>query len=527
MRFAGLTLLLVLALAPAALAQERWYAGDGHVHTCYSHDAFCIGKNENYDTFYSAEGTVEQRFGEGAAKGLDFLVISDHNNVDAQTDPAYGSAGVAGLPAYEASLRGGHAQMLGAAQVYPTGDGEAPATRALADALRADGGKFQANHPSYKAERAFTECAQAEQDWEANPLDWKYGYSVRPDSIEVWNATSLIQPAELYWECWLQRGVRVGATAGSDSHGANQPTIANPTTWVLARSRQPRDLLDAIGAGRTTLSRLAPNQGGTRLLLEGDGDGDGVYEAGIGEQVPAGAALRVRGDGMPGPGLVRVRANGSTLVDAQPLAPGGEVKFKAPEEAGWVRAVLYLEEGTRAVDPLCSPVEGSPEQPPLDFCSADLAIAAMTSPIYVGPRRPPAPDSQGTPSQGYDFDREDEPDDDGPLPAREQSGGASPLPDVPSQRPRGERLRFLRARVDGSRSGRRPRVRLSWPSDQVPVQVQIRRGGRWRTVRPRTRAARLTVHPRFRRAYRFRARMRPEGGTPGPWRSLRVRYSRR
>ena len=302
---AALAAVVAFAGPPAAHA-DTWYAGDGHVHTCYSHDAYCPPGDQDYDAFYSFGGTVEQRFAEAALKGLDFIVISDHDDVSAQSDPAYGSHGVAGVPTYEASLAGGHAHMLGATRLYPEGDGGAAATTAMADALRADGGEFQANHPSYKAEAVFDSCDDAERPSpDEIPLHWKYGFSVLPDTIEVWNATTLLQPAEIYWECWLQRGARVGATAGSDSHGASQPNIAMPTTWVLAPSTGAPDLLDAVHAGRTTLSRMPPALGGTRLVIEGDADGDGDYESRIGDQVPPGAPLRIRTEGGPGVGLVR------------------------------------------------------------------------------------------------------------------------------------------------------------------------------------------------------------------------------
>src|SRR3954466_9651053 len=172
----------VAALAlggPPAAAAERWYAGDGHVHTCYSHDAYCGPADDNTgpDTIYSYGGTVEQRFTEAAAKGLDFLVISDHDDVRAQSDPAYASQGVAALPAYEASLSGGHAHMLGATHLYAKGDTTTAAgRRSLRAALGADGGRFQANPPSYKAQAAFDSCDQADgPDPGAIPLHWKSG----------------------------------------------------------------------------------------------------------------------------------------------------------------------------------------------------------------------------------------------------------------------------------------------------------------------------------------------------------------
>jgi hypothetical protein len=493
-----------------------WFAGDGHVHTCYSHDAYCGPADDNTgpDTAYSSGGTVAQRFAEGAAKGLDFLSISDHDDVRAQSDPDYGSQGVAALPAYEASLAGGHAHMLGATHLYPKGDTvPASAVRSLADSLRADGGRFQANHPSYKAEAPFDSCDQADGPDPARiPLHWKYGFSVQPDSIEVWNATTLLQPAELYWECWLQRGVRVGATAGSDSHGATQPNLGMPTEWVLARSRRPRDLLAAIGAGRTTLSRNPPALGGVRLLLEGDADRDGSFESAIGDSVPPGTPLRVRAEGGAPLGWVRVRANGETLVDARALAPGGSVTFAAPA-AGWVRASLYLADGTQAVDPGCRPIGQ-----PLDTCTRDLAVAAMTSPVYVGRGSGGEPLTSG-PSVAQDPAAvADEPDDDPPMGAVQQSGGASALPVVP---PASRSLSALRARAlrRCARGRRSVPVRVAWRAAGAPVDVQVRSGRRWRTVRRAVRASSVRVRVACGpRAVRLRARVRG-----GAWRVVVVR----
>jgi hypothetical protein len=355
LRAAAIGALAALAAAAPASAAS-WVPGDLHVHTCYSHDAYCGPTDDNSgpDTFYSSGGTVEERFLESAAKGLQFLAITDHDDLRAQSDPAYGGHGVQPIDAYESSLAGGHAQMLGAAHAYPKGSGDAAATTAMADALRKDGGVFQANHPGYRAGSPFTKCEQAElKNEKDDPLHWKYGYDVKPDTIEVWNATTLIQPSQLFWECWLQRGARIPATGGSDSHGANTLHIGFPTTWAFAASPKQADVLAALRAGRTTLSRVAPNQGAIRLLIEGDRDKNGSYESAIGDQVPVGTPLRVRAEGLPGRGLVRVRANGKTAVDGADLNPGGQVALKAPPDPGWAYAVLYLQQGSDAVDPAC------------------------------------------------------------------------------------------------------------------------------------------------------------------------------
>jgi hypothetical protein len=511
--------LLGFAAPVAAAPPGSWLPGDLHVHTCYSHDAYCGPTDDNTgpDTFYSSGGSVKERFLESSGKGLAFLAITDHDDIRAQSDPDYGSHGVVPIAAYEASLSGGHAQMLGATKPYAEGTGDAAATNAMANALRADGGVFQANHPSYRQGAPVTSCSQLElSNRESNPMHWRYGFDVRPDTIEVWNATSLIPPSELFWECWLQRGARIGATAGSDSHGANTLNIGFPTTWVFARSTRPVDILAALRAGRTTLSRVAPRQGAVRLVLEGDRNRDGTYESTIGDQVPPATPMRVRAEGSPGRGLVRVRANGRTLVDGADLRPGGEVRFDAPgDPVGWVRATLYLQDGTDAVDPSCGP--GFPTGEAIDFCSKDLATAAMTSPIWIGrPAPPPKPRPHGgTPHTVPDSQ---EPDRQPPLsPGQQQGGEASPPPDVPPQRERGARVRRLRVAWDHDSDADRPRVLIHWQADGGPFRVQAKRKDEaWRTLRKSTDKRGVTVRlPRGR--WSFRVRSIPPFGRPGPW----------
>src|SRR3954464_7917919 len=98
-----------LLLAPAGARADGWYPGDLHVHTCYSHDAYCGPADDNTgpETFYSSGGTVMERFLESSGKALAFLAITDHDDVRAQSDPDYGTHGVAPIAAYETSLAGG------------------------------------------------------------------------------------------------------------------------------------------------------------------------------------------------------------------------------------------------------------------------------------------------------------------------------------------------------------------------------------------------------------------------------------
>ena len=378
--------------APAPVGE--WLAGDLHVHTCFSHDAYCGPNDDNTDPVeaWTLSGDVDERFTEASVKGLDYLAITDHQDVRSQSAPGFGGHGVIGVPGYENSLDG-HAQMLGATRLYPPPGDSAASVNSLADALRADGGVFQINHPADETSPPFfSGCDDVDR------LGWGYGYDVLPDTIEVWNIGHWLQPplpsgnsnddAERYWECWLDRGARIGATGGSDSHWLSTALVqgpGNPTTWVFARERSARGVLAALREGRTAVSLQPPALGAARLALEGDTDRDGVFEAIIGDTVPPGTPMRVRAVGALGQGLVRVRANSTTVVDGDVLTPGGEVRFTSPDEPGWVRASLLLPDGKVERGGLCDPVVGAQTT----YCRNHLVEVALTSPIYLA--RPVVP----------------------------------------------------------------------------------------------------------------------------------------
>ena len=241
----------VTALPRSGPGTGEWLAGDLHVHTCFSHDAYCGPDDDNTgpEEFYTFGLNIGQRFLEASARGLDYLAITDHNDVRSSADPDFGSFGVTGIPAYENSLHG-HAQMLGATKLYDNGDSSAAAANAAANALRADGGVFQINHPAGNIEQPFNTCA------DTGVLDWSYGYDVKPDTIEVWNVTNSIQFSEAYWECWLEPGrahrrdrrerlalaLDRGRTGRRqpDHLGVREPTAAGPRSSGRSRPVTPR-----------------------------------------------------------------------------------------------------------------------------------------------------------------------------------------------------------------------------------------------------------------------------------------------
>ena len=403
--------------AVAGAQPGEWLAGDLHVHTCYSHDAYCprgqkgsygpvpqpVGDvldslglgDSNTDTVtesYTLGGTVAQRFQEASLKGLDYLAITDHHSDDnpqdsgaaSVRDPGFGTSGVVGVPGYENSI-GGHAQMLGAQRVYSAGSKNAADINAMAEALRADGGLLQANHPADDVGREITSCS------DIRGMMWRYGYDVKVESVEVWNTNHALQtplPASAanddsvtYWECLLSRGWHVAATGGGDSHWlsvAAAQGVGNPTTWVFSRERSSRGVLQAVREGRTSISVQTPLAGATQLLLEGDADRNGTFEAMIGDSVPPGTPLRVRALGTPGAGLVSVRANRGYLLRDQILAPGGVLTFAAPA-TGWVYATLSAPDAQEQRRAACDPALGGSTT----LCRYEVGMLALTSAMYV------------------------------------------------------------------------------------------------------------------------------------------------
>ena len=372
---------LALALSPAAAAEPRlqWVAGDLHVHTTFSHDSYGGPDDDNtpLEEGYTLGHTVASQFAVARGRGLDYLAISDHNDVRAQSAPGFGD-GLIGIPAYENSLRG-HAQMLGATRLYDNADGSVDAVRQLASLLRADGGVFQVNHPA--------EGATADEP------DWGYGYDVVPDTVEPWNITTMYQPplpsasdndgAIRYWEGWLDRGEKVGATGGSDNHYLATTALqgaGQPTTWVAVRERSAAGVLEGIRRGRTFISHQPPAYGGPRVFLEADRDRDGSYETVVGGQARGGTPLRVRVHGAPGAQLRVVTGGG--ILPFKPVPVTGatfEHRFALPGAARWVRAEVVGEDLSEARRQACDGLLGSETT----YCRNRVARLALTSAIYL------------------------------------------------------------------------------------------------------------------------------------------------
>lgn len=361
--------------AGAAPARGVWLPGDLHTHSTYSHDVYGGPTDDNTgpDEAYTLGLPVAGKFLEGRERGLRWMAVSDHNDVRSVADLASGNQGLIAIPAYEHSIKG-HAHMFGATKLYDAGDQGADAVNAMADALRAAGGLFQANHPAYRvsADAEFHACGSGGCS-DCQSINWTYGFDVRPDTVEVWNPSVVRSDiSETFWECWLDRGEQIGATGGSDSHWLSLHAVAGPgqpTTWVYAREASVAGVIEGLRAGRTFVSGQPPELNGTRLLLDAPRHGM------VGDTVRPGTRLRVRAPGLAVPALVRIRFNGQQILEEE-LNPGQVLHFRAPREAGWVRAIL-LAHASLPVELAVSDLgDATPQRD-------GMPMLALTSPIYL------------------------------------------------------------------------------------------------------------------------------------------------
>jgi hypothetical protein len=360
---------------PAPAERGVWLAGDLHVHTTYSHDSWGGPYDDNTSDpqdWYTLGHSVASEFTLAKSRGLDYLAITDHNDIRAQQDPDFGAGGVIGIPAYENSLKG-HGQMLGARRIYEKGDGSQAPVQQMADELHADGGLLQVNHP--------------------HDPQWGYDRSLVPDSIEVWNLPWLYQapfPASsdnewaLNWyEGWLDQGFHIAATGGSDSHWVSTSAlqgVGQPTTWVFAGDRSADGVLDGIKRGRTFVSYQPPAYGGPKVLLEGDTPKPGAWDAMLGDTVPRASKLRARVMGAPGAQLKLTTNHGKTLAQVPVTSPDFTYDFALPKGSSstWVLAELFGDDLSAQRKAACDDAVGDQTS----YCRNRVLMLGVTSPIY-------------------------------------------------------------------------------------------------------------------------------------------------
>lgn len=282
-------------------AEPGWMRGDLHCHTLHS----------------DGDSWPAEMLAHAVERGLDFLGVTDHNQVGHHADyaRATGTWLPTVLPGIEVTTYGGHWNAWGTDTWWEFREPTTEATSAAMHAASAAGALVSVNHP-----KPFGPA-------------WEYPDAAGYHAIEVWNAAweRLNHVSLAFWEAQLRAGRRIVAVGGSDTHKLREVDPDNrhgrmlglPTTWAQASDATPEAVLDALRAGRAFISRDVE---GPQLYLQRDEGG-----------------FRVRAVGARGAVLALVSADGVVATAAITREDWCDTFVRAAR--GYVRAQVMDEHG--------------------------------------------------------------------------------------------------------------------------------------------------------------------------------------
>jgi hypothetical protein len=269
----------------------RLLKGDLHAHTLASDGVH----------------TVDELAAKARRHGLDFLAITDHNQMISARELPH-AAGLTLIPGMEWTHFRGHANFLGVDQPMESCFAANSPDEILARFVgaRERGALITLNHP-------FEEGCGFQFDMHSLPFD----------CLEVWNGPmreSNLRAVGL-WQNLLAAGEKIAISGGSDYH-RDTPFIflGGPTTCVFAQSAGVSDILSALRQGHAYIT-FAP--GGPSLEMYA---GDAI----LGDTVnwPEVADLRIAVGGLDQGDVVRlVTAQGSVDLIEAPAAGKFETTY--------------------------------------------------------------------------------------------------------------------------------------------------------------------------------------------------------
>jgi hypothetical protein len=297
---------------PRSGPQQRgagWYRGDLHSHTHHS-DA--------------GERTVTELIQTARDYGLDFIFLTDHNTTAglaemdaAATDDLLTAGGL------ELTTFWGHALCLGTREWidWRVRPGSGDMARIAAEAY-ASSQVFIIAHPASIGDPDCTGCT------------WRFG-DMMPGAarlVEIWNGPwrgdSNNEAALALWYDWLNQGLRVIATAGTDSHSSRDYAARPGFSVIYGEELSEAALLKALLAGHLYLSS------GPRVTFAAHGDRGRSWISG--DTIDQAVTLAIGWDGCPPDAQVRLLANGRLLDQRLGGAHGQYAWDLAPDQADWV-----------------------------------------------------------------------------------------------------------------------------------------------------------------------------------------------
>lgn len=207
------------------LVDRQWYKGDTHLHTVNSDGKLTKGQLVEYCK----------------KKGLDFMIITDHNFNS--VEKSYFDGDMLVMQGQEVTGKLGHVNVWGKkVPIDPpyTLESEEDYLHILSESRKA-GATISVNHPF-------------DTNWPfKNDFD-KFDF----DCVEVWNTVQHSDNMKNrdWWVSQLLKGKRISAIGGSDFHKDyfRLKLLAMPTTIVYAEDKSEESILKAMREGRCVIT---------------------------------------------------------------------------------------------------------------------------------------------------------------------------------------------------------------------------------------------------------------------------------
>ncbi len=317
---------------------RAWWRGDLHMHTAHSDGSCCAQSGTR------APAPLYRTVEAAAARGLDFIAITDHNTTShfhamRELQPAFDQLLL--IPGREITTFFGHANIFGPTGFidFRLGSASLPNADALLDAAAAHAGLLSVCHPSVPSGEACMGCG-----WTAPDTDFS-----RVEVIEVINGgatRAMGGDAEgpfsgvPFWHEQLNRGFRITGVGGSDNHDPSlapdtPSAVGKPTTLVEADELSEIAILAAIRAGRVAIDLDGTNHRTLDLIAHAGGapaSMGGTLAARPGERVAFEALVE-------GGGAVEA------WCDGEVIAREPRFEIAADGRAHWVRVNVRAPDG--------------------------------------------------------------------------------------------------------------------------------------------------------------------------------------
>lgn len=239
--------------------EARWYRGDLHMHTAHS-DGTCpsqSGKSVPCPLFITLETASRD--------GLDFVAVTDHNTIshfndEREMQPYFDKLLL--IPGRELTTYSGHFNIFGTTDFidFELGSPRAPDMNSIFRSAHRLGALASINHPASPTGEICMGCG-----WSPKNFDMRL-----TDAMEAVNGDNSDrgQNHTGYWRAQLNRGLRIPAIGGSDTHrpvpkAGQRNTIGIPTTVVYATELSVPAILKAIREGHVFVDTTASHD---RLL---------------------------------------------------------------------------------------------------------------------------------------------------------------------------------------------------------------------------------------------------------------------